>query len=213
MKNWIIKQSKAVKISIIVVASVAVLASAYYAGAFITKKNALKSAQLNKEAAEASLANKKEMQPENVETTQQDEQNTGQQENIETVAAPVSTANTEKESISAKEEADKAAADAKAKADAKAVADAKAKADKAEAAAKAKAEADAKAVADAKASVKTKTAIWNINCSPSNTAEDTAYYRKQGLDYIQKLRDEGEKIIEVREEKCRFIIVMEDNPN
>jgi len=101
-----------------------------------------------------------------------------------------------------------AIANAEAEAKAKAVADAKV-AVEAKAAADAKALAD-KAAADAKAAIKTKIAIWKIDCSPSNIAEATAHYRQQGLDYIEKLREEGENIIEIREEKCRFIIVMED---
>ena len=61
--------------------------------------------------------------------------------------------------------------------------------------------------------VPTKIVICNINGSPDDIAETKAYYRQVCLDYIEKLKKEGEKIVEIREESRRFIIVMEDNPN
>jgi len=46
-----------------------------------------------------------------------------------------------------------------------------------------------------------KKAIWKIKRGD----------RQAGLDYIEKLKQEGEKVIEIIEEKDQFIIIMEDN--
>lgn len=46
-----------------------------------------------------------------------------------------------------------------------------------------------------------KKAIWKIKRGD----------REAGLAYIEKLKQEGEKIIEIQENEREFIIIMEDN--
>lgn len=56
-----------------------------------------------------------------------------------------------------------------------------------------------------------KVVYWNLTAGTKQNQETKEQKRKLGNDYIERLKNDGEEIIEVIEEENRLKIVLKDN--
>lgn len=200
---------KAVKISIIIGTLVVALSIAYYLVIFLPKNKE----QKLEPSSDLTLNKAEIIPPANIIAAPQEAQTLDQKEisnsnNINAVTAPVIKEKTAEKTISNKKKSKKknssepAPEAAAAKTEASEVVSDKTDSDKG---------AGDSAAAEIKAAVKTKITIYKVTCLHPDIPETIEAVRQPALDYIDRLKKDGENIIEVREEKCRrFVIIMED---